>query len=213
MTFIEPTNKPPPKREPAFIWTKEREASLREMFRAGFDTKYMAEKLGPGVTYKAVESKFRRMGLNHGRAPQFPWTDESEAHLRQLVDDGLSCRMIAKKMDGGYSRNAIIGKCRRLGLKLFLRPKPPKRAVGQSSVDAGIARRIAARVNIQTMKSDGRADIPTDQSASAISLFDIGADQCRWPLTDAGPGFLFCGTTTQAGRTWCPRHDRLGHYV
>ena len=44
------------------------------------------------------------------------WTDQRIELLKKLWDDGLSCRQIAASFDWAFSRNAIIGKARRLGL-------------------------------------------------------------------------------------------------
>lgn len=51
------------------------------------------------------------------------WTDERIDHLKQLWDKGLTASQIAEQL-GGVSRNAVIGKAHRLGLKS--RPSPVK---------------------------------------------------------------------------------------
>ena len=44
------------------------------------------------------------------------WPDERVAKLRLLINDGLSASKIAKALGGGVTRNAVIGKLRRLSL-------------------------------------------------------------------------------------------------
>ncbi len=51
------------------------------------------------------------------------WTDERIDHLKQLWEKGLTASQIAEQL-GGVSRNAVIGKAHRLGLKS--RPSPVK---------------------------------------------------------------------------------------
>ncbi len=51
------------------------------------------------------------------------WTDERIGELKRLWDDGLTASQIADAL-GGVSRNAVIGKAHRLGLKP--RPSPVK---------------------------------------------------------------------------------------
>ena len=51
------------------------------------------------------------------------WTDERVEMLKKLWADGLSASQIAAQL-GGVSRNAVIGKAHRLGLKS--RPSPVK---------------------------------------------------------------------------------------
>lgn len=51
------------------------------------------------------------------------WTDERIDHLKQMWEKGLTASQIAEEL-GGVSRNAVIGKAHRLGLKS--RPSPVK---------------------------------------------------------------------------------------
>ncbi|HMN54762.1 MAG TPA: GcrA family cell cycle regulator [Sphingopyxis sp.] len=51
------------------------------------------------------------------------WTDERIEHLRSMWEKGLTASQIADEL-GGVSRNAVIGKAHRLGLKS--RPSPVK---------------------------------------------------------------------------------------
>jgi GcrA cell cycle regulator len=51
------------------------------------------------------------------------WTDERIDHLKTLWEKGLTASQIAEEL-GGVSRNAVIGKAHRLGLKS--RPSPVK---------------------------------------------------------------------------------------
>lgn len=44
------------------------------------------------------------------------WTDERVALLRRWWAQGLSCSEIAKRLDCGLTRNAVVGKVHRLGL-------------------------------------------------------------------------------------------------
>ena len=45
------------------------------------------------------------------------WTDERVETLKKLWLDGLSASQIAKQL-GGVTRNAVIGKANRIGVKL-----------------------------------------------------------------------------------------------
>jgi GcrA cell cycle regulator len=67
------------------------------------------------------------------------WTDDRIEMLKKLWDGGQSASQIAEELGGGITRNAVIGKAHRLGLKA--RPSPvksessPRKAV-QASVKA-----------------------------------------------------------------------------
>lgn len=41
-----------------------------------------------------------------------------------------------------------------------------------------------------------------------FTIIDLGANDCRFPLTDSGPHF-FCGSPTVDGLAYCPDHARL----
>ncbi len=51
------------------------------------------------------------------------WTDERIATLKKMWEGGSTASQIAEEL-GGVSRNAVIGKAHRLGLKS--RPSPVK---------------------------------------------------------------------------------------
>ena len=61
------------------------------------------------------------------------WTDERIEQLKTLWQNGLTASQIAEEM-GGVSRNAVIGKAHRLGLKS--RPSPVKNPDGANSSEA-----------------------------------------------------------------------------
>ena len=61
------------------------------------------------------------------------WTDERIDQLKTLWDKGLTASQIAEEL-GGVSRNAVIGKAHRLGLKS--RPSPVKANDGEKKAAA-----------------------------------------------------------------------------
>ncbi len=69
------------------------------------------------------------------------WTDERIENLRKLWENGLTASQIADEL-GGVSRNAVIGKAHRLGLKS--RPSPVKAA--EDPRPAAPARPAAERI-------------------------------------------------------------------
>lgn len=55
------------------------------------------------------------------------WTDAKRAELAERAAEGLTSAKIAAAI-GAVSRNAVISKCRALGVPLHHQPKPPKPA-------------------------------------------------------------------------------------
>lgn len=55
------------------------------------------------------------------------WTDDRVERLKALWAEGWSCGQMAAKLGGGLTRNAVIGKCARLGLAGRAAPSPAMR--------------------------------------------------------------------------------------
>lgn len=58
------------------------------------------------------------------------WPEDRAATLRKLYQDGLSCGQIARALSAPgreITRNAVLGKLHRLGLRRKGRPAPPPR--------------------------------------------------------------------------------------
>lgn len=61
----------------------------------------------------------------------FDWTAQAEQRLRYLIGQGMSASKVAAELGGGLTRNAVIGKCKRLGVRLrgSSRGGPKKKAL------------------------------------------------------------------------------------
>lgn len=113
------------------------------------------------------------------------WTDERIAKLRKLWDDGLSASQIADKL-GNVTRNAVIGKAHRLGLKA--RPSPVKQEA------AG-----APKTAVKKPKATPRP--------AKVTLLDLNERMCKWPIGHPGEeDFHFCGKKAEAGFPYCAQH-------
>lgn len=113
------------------------------------------------------------------------WTDERIEKLKALWDSGQSASQIAKELGEGVTRNAVIGKAHRLGLKS--RPSPVK----SDKVKA---------------KAPARRATKKDPS-KLISLLDLTDRMCKWPIGHPGdPDFHFCGKPAEPGMPYCAAH-------
>jgi GcrA cell cycle regulator len=153
------------------------------------------------------------------------WPDEHIEALRPLVDDNLTCREIMieinRQFQTDYSRNAIIGKLRRLGLvsksgSKGAEPKKPKRT--RKRVPSAVDRiKIAARSNLpisylrQARPSPRMAcDEPIETAAMARDVSLIEVEGCRWPSGDGiAVAFTFCNAAKLAGFSYCAGHMRI----
>jgi GcrA cell cycle regulator len=146
------------------------------------------------------------------------WTPELIAELTRLhgLVPELSFTAIARRLKAqghGVTRNAAIGKARRLGL--------PKRDVG--TVIAANTRRLieyqASKPKVPPMPRirlvKGKAPPPpppvyTEPRGILLIDLEIGVE-CEWPLNDGGP-FRFCGCAVHPGRPYCTDHAKQSYH-
>jgi len=108
------------------------------------------------------------------------WTDERIEQLKDLWNQGLTTGEIGKRL--GVSKNAVVGKAHRLGLKG--RPSPIKRAKAE----------------------------PKKKETAVYSIIDLSPQTCRWPIGDPKlPGFHFCGKPVRPGKPYCAEHCEVAY--
>ena len=155
------------------------------------------------------------------------WTDERIDQLKALWDKGLTASQIAEEL-GGVSRNAVIGKAHRLGLKS--RPSPvkandadkkavPKKAApapapAKAPAAAAPARpRPAAPVAepVPPVRADDDAaeapapQVPHKMAQRRIDL--LGIEQNAWVLAARDNRCVVVSTRTELD--WAMRHQRM----
>lgn len=148
------------------------------------------------------------------------WTDERIDQLKQLWEKGLTASQIADKLAGGISRNAVIGKAHRLGLKA--RPSPVKSGEG-GVVETPVAepRPVAAAPVAAPVAEAPRPKpvaarpvaAPTGGSSSGkTSLLDLSDKICKWPIGHPGEAdFHFCGKPAQPSFPYCGEHCAVAY--
>ena len=133
----------------------------------------------------------------------FPWSESNILLLQDFVAKGLSASQIAKELGsaaGFYcSRNAVVGKVHRLGLKLekshekYTRARPRKqRRVKPKKVSLReIARQLVA--------------LP-EPKGSEVTFDELERHHCRWPTWGVALDILYCGATALDPHPYCPHH-------
>ncbi|MEE4200346.1 GcrA family cell cycle regulator [Erythrobacter sp.] len=107
------------------------------------------------------------------------WTDERIATLKKMWEGGATASQIADEL-GGVSRNAVIGKAHRLGLKS--RPSPVKanekiKAARKPAAKSGAAKKAGAK---PAVKANAQIEAKQDTPAPAKPAASTG--------TAASPG-------------------------
>jgi GcrA cell cycle regulator len=157
------------------------------------------------------------------------WTAEVVEDLKKLALEGKSASHISAALGVG-SRNAVIGKASRIGIKLSgggvsARGKGAARAARlqwapphttRPNADAQRCGAAAAR-GPQVSPVDGRA---SGRSCGVVEIGemrrlrfeDIRDSACRWPLGDPRSGdFAYCGLTPVGGQSYCAGHCQMAY--
>lgn len=150
------------------------------------------------------------------------WTDGRIELLTKMVGSGISFSQVAfalnEQTGSSFSRNACIGKSKRLGLATVKRKavdKPVSQRTAKSP--AGIGAQVQA---INRKKTPPRAPAPvqepfTPRTAGVVSrrvtILDVKAMECRWADDERNSDGLitFCGNRTADGSSLCPCHAAL----
>jgi GcrA cell cycle regulator len=126
------------------------------------------------------------------------WNDEKIGKLKKLWQEGLTTGEIGKRL--GVSKNAVVGKAHRLGLKG--RPSPIKRQEAAATAAAPTAAEGAP-------PAKPAAPMPSakKEPVKIYTLTDLSASTCRWPIGDPKhEDFRFCGKQVYPGKPYCLEH-------
>jgi GcrA cell cycle regulator len=162
------------------------------------------------------------------------WTAEAIEDLIRLTLEGRSASFIAAAL-GAASRNAVIGKANRIGVKLNGdgRASAPR----GTSADAYLAplaalphsKPIPSKQNfapalsrdprVKPLVKPGEAKKAAWTFAEAevgemlrVRFEDIRGFACRWPLGDPrSVDFAYCGLKPAKGRSYCAGHCRMAY--
>lgn len=142
---------------------------------------------------------------------QMDWNEERTTALKTLWLEGLSASQVARKLGGGVSRNAVIGKVHRMGLAGRDVPTSPRALGGLSPRRPSKPRNTASALP----KASARAPRPAPIAPAPLDLpplatiLTLAEDTCRWPIGDPqDESFGFCGRTCDPDKTYCAGHAR-----
>lgn len=138
------------------------------------------------------------------------WTNERVEELRRLWGQGQTASRIADLL-GGVTRNAVIGKAHRLGLRG--RPSPIRRD------ENGVVTRPVPRVSVPA-PAPVKAELPPVEAPPSVAASapsqpkaaQAGGRTCSWPVGDPKQaGFHFCGGEAVPGRPYCAAHCGMAY--
>lgn len=115
------------------------------------------------------------------------WTDQKVQDALRYIDEGYTITQTAK-MIGAPSRNIVAGKLHRMGVRCN-----PKVYTKDPYV-----------YTIPPTRGSGT-------KVQGVSLLDLDACQCRWPVYENKEEFLFCGVATKGHSPYCEAHSALAY--
>ncbi len=132
------------------------------------------------------------------------WTINSISKLKKLWNKELSTTDIGKKL--GFSKNAVVGKAHRLGLKsrsTSVVKKIKRKRVIKTKAKAPIKSIIKTKKTSSDKQKINKKTTPS----KIIGIMDLKKEMCRWPLGDPrSSDFSFCGNPTFKSKPYCLTH-------
>lgn len=123
------------------------------------------------------------------------WTDEEDALLTKYWGEGWSAGDLARFKFQDRTRNSIIGRISRLGIK---RGNIGNRSSIEISARIRAKRKPAPKIKVKLMNS-------TVAPSLNMPLENLGFHSCRWPTSEDRP-HLFCGNPKLPGSPYCEGH-------
>jgi len=150
----------------------------------------------------------------------FSWTDQHSQALREYLARGMSFSQIAKAINARfntvYSRNATIGRARRLGLSGPERPERPARPKLPTKPSRARIKKVSEGVRaVFPPKLVEPAEMPKLRCVGIVprhlSLVDLDPGDCRYPYggDKDGEAITFCGHPRREGSSYCVAHFHL----
>jgi GcrA cell cycle regulator len=164
-------------------------------------------------------------GQMPGASTGTAWGDDTVSRLRSLWDEGHSTSEIGRRL--GVSKNAVIGKARRL--KLSRRPSPIRPA-GSGCPPPSCRRPVPKLAEIAPLRRTAPSpaapappprpaprslslpSAPEGQSAVRPPSLRRGTALCCWPLGEPGTHtFRFCDAPALPRKPYCEEHCVLAY--
>ena len=142
------------------------------------------------------------------------WTASMIATFRALHRNGGSFAEIAAEMSAIFklpiTRNACIGKARRLELPMRNNERPRKPPPGPPKEP----RKIQKPVHVAAPIEPEETIVPTDQ-LGGLTIYQLRSGVCHWPLGKMSdrPPYRYCGCEAAAELPYCEEHYQLGHHT
>ena len=148
------------------------------------------------------------------------WSENEIKRLKELWMEGLTARVIG--MRWGCSRNAVVGKIRRLGMSTIRGRISPQRQGSQERPHVPLEDPFQSRSRVsQAAPPKPKRETPArpsqllkteqvskpDPPIGSFGIMDLRYGVCKWPENDSAP-WLFCGDKALEAMPYCEAHTR-----
>jgi hypothetical protein len=134
------------------------------------------------------------------------WTDDRVTELRTRWANGETGSQIGRAMHA-KSRNAIVGKLYRLGLRSRLPIGAKTELNGRRSAKRQTMDHIDGRIFLRG--DDMSEPEPPPQFTNPKLLMQLELHDCRWPGAGHGAEMLYCAAPALKGHSYCLLHCRI----
>ena len=134
------------------------------------------------------------------------WTQERIQFVRDNYKTMLASD-IAKALGNLFSRNAIIGKAGRLGLRADFRLVPHRKRTGELRTRVT---KVRPRARILEKWKETMEELRIKRLVGLVDILQLEVWHCR-EIVQEKPGVLYCGHHKADGSSYCLEHHNKNH--
>lgn len=162
-------------------------------------------------TAPPVRQTSKRALVKSLKAKQQPsWNTRDVEALKRGIAEGLSYRQVQRQLLPHRTRNSIIGKCFRLGIREAMTPEVHRQRTSQHN-NAG---KFAARMKRGLISPPETSQVLclTMKGRPMKTIMNLGGADCKWPIGDPkSPAFGYCGEPQVQGEVYCCTHHKAAY--
>jgi GcrA cell cycle regulator len=153
---------------------------------------------------------------------QSTWEEAHSVALRDCLEKGMSFAEIARALNArfntAYTRNAAIGRARRMGLSVPIRERAARALNKPKKADARRIRELRARKTVTAAPKPATFERASTLQLRCVAitprhlaLVDLDAGDCRYPYGGdvEGEPITFCGHPRHEISSYCLAHFHL----
>jgi hypothetical protein len=128
-------------------------------------------------------------------------------HRSDKYSFSIMAQMLSTEFRVKLSKNALIGKGRRLGLKARAQGEDHRMRKPQKP-RASIVRELPPVPEVVPVVLPAwKVEVPL-QPTGKLTIYDLDATTCHFPYGNDGPPYAYCGARTIRNSSWCEEHMR-----